>query len=111
MSEAEIKRLPIILIKNVVRGVETLHNRLNVLRFTGAKLDKGRYLNLYDDSITTKWTSCIECDIVTFNQESKTLIYWSKTYSDSYMVYEFSNLEDYLSIRELFNDSAMPYLA
>ena len=96
------------LIKNVCEGKETSHNSLNVPRYVLAKLVKDRYLNLYlDEFASINWSSCIECDDVTFNENDLTFTYHSLYHKDSFMVYQLETKEAFDAIKELFVKSVL----
>lgn len=95
------------LIKNVCEGKETSHNYLNVPRYVLANLAKDRYLNLYLNENDENWTSCVECDEITFNEKDLTFTYHSLYQKDSFMLYQLETKEAFDAIKELFDKSVL----
>ena len=82
-------------------GIVPNRKAMNV-RYCEASLDKTRehkYLNLYDSPESSRWSSCIECDDITFDKEENLLIYRR---GDVNMYYLIENDEDFMSIVALF---------
>lgn len=101
-----MNRYSITLIKNIVNGVEVNHSKLNKIRFFELRLDHSsnhKYINLYDSINSGRWSSCIECDIISF--ENQNLVYHSVADNHSKMIFKIDDSEAFNMLKSLFDSN------